>query len=176
MTVFKRKERTGDKYVDIKKVDIIRVRGRKFGLLLGIRINSNEIELGGITMGNVLLVDYNTNQRILYEMVLREDGYNVVSVGSAKEALLNVEVWSPDIIVLDILMPDMDGIQLIGRLFNKKHKIVVHTAYETSKNNLMMCGVDAYILKSSDLTRLKNKLRELLELPKELKFQRCSNN
>ena len=127
-------------------------------------------------MGNVLLVDYNTNQRILYEMALREDGYNVVSVGSAKEALLNVEFLSPDIIVLDILMPDMDGIQLINRLFDKRHKIVVHTAYETFENNLMMFGVDAYILKSSDLTRLKNKLRELLELPKELKFQRCSNN
>ena len=127
-------------------------------------------------MGNVLLVDYNTNQRILYEMALREDGYNVVSVGSAKEALLNVEFLSPDIIVLDILMPDMDGIQLINKLFDKRHKIVVHTAYETFENNLMMFGVDAYILKSSDLTRLKNKLRELLELPKELKFQRCSNN
>ena len=127
-------------------------------------------------MGNVLLVDYNTNQRILYEMALREDGYNVVSVGNAKEALLNTKVLSPDIIVFDIIMRDMDGIQLIGRLFNKKHKIVVHTAYETSKNNLMMLGVDAYILKSSDLTILKDKIRKLLEHTNGLNFQRCSNN
>lgn len=115
-------------------------------------------------MGNVLLVEYNTNQRTIYEEALRKEGYSVVSVGSAKEALLNAEVWSPDIIVLDILLPDMDGIQLISRLFNKRHKIVVHTAYEAFERNLIMCGVDAYILKSKDLTILKNKIRGLLEL------------
>lgn len=116
-------------------------------------------------IGNVLLVEYNANQRTIYEEALRKEGYNVVSVSSAKEALLNAEVWAPDIIVLDILLPDMDGIQLINRLFNKRHKIVVHTAYETFEHNLIMCGVDAYILKSKDLTRLKNKICELLEQP-----------
>lgn len=127
-------------------------------------------------MGNVLLVDYNTNQRTLYEVALRKEGYNVVSVGSAKEALLNVAVWSPDIIVLDILMPDMDGIQLICKLFNERHKIVVHTAYEAYENNLVMCGVDAYILKSSGLTTLKNKIHELLEQSSSYNFQKYSNN
>ncbi len=122
-------------------------------------------------MGNVLLIEHNANQRILYEMALRQEGYNVVSVGRAKEALLNVKSLSPDIIVFDILMPDMDGIQFIGRLlyFNKKHKIVVHTAYETFENNLMMLGVDAYVRKSSDLTTLRNKIRELLEQSNALK-------
>ena len=128
-------------------------------------------------MGNVLLVDYNTKQRQLYELALRKDGYNVVSVGSAKEALLNVEVWLPDIIVLDILLPDMDGIQFIGRLFNERHKIIVHTAWKTFEKNLMMCGVDAYILKSSDLSTLKNKIHELLELSRPLTMSRraCIN-
>lgn len=129
-------------------------------------------------MGNILLVEHNTDQRMLYEMALRDDGYNVVSVSNAKEALLNVEFLSPDVIVLDILLPDMDGIQLIGRLlyFNKRHKIVVHTAYEIFENNLIMCGVDAYVLKSSDLAALKNKIRKLLEQSNEFNFQRCSHN
>lgn len=131
---------------------------------------------GGITMGKVLLVDYNTNQRTLCEKMLREDGYNVVSVGTAKEALLNVDVWSPDIIVLDVLLPDMDRFQLNGRSFNKGHKIVVHTAYQAFANSLMMCDVDAYILESSDLTMLKDMIRELLEQSNSLYFQRYSNN
>ncbi|HHT9125970.1 MAG TPA: response regulator [Candidatus Brocadiia bacterium] len=129
-------------------------------------------------MGNILLIEHNADQRMLYETALREEGYKVVSVGSAKEALLNVEFLSPDIIVLDILMPDMDGIQLIGRLlsFNKRHKIVVHTAYKTFENNLMMLGVDAYILKCSDLTILKDRIHKLLEQSNEFNFQWCSNN
>ena len=127
-------------------------------------------------MGKVLLVDYNTNQRTLCEKMLREDGYNVVSVSTAKEALLNVEVWSPDIIVLDVLMPDMDGIQLNGRPFNKGHKIVVHTAYQAFAANFMMCDVDAYVLESSDPTMLKDMIHELLEQSNSLKFQRFSNN
>ena len=115
-------------------------------------------------MTTILLVEDDKNQRLLYELELRQEGYEVVTASNGKEALEKVQVQRPDIIIMDINMPKMDGIEAIGRILdkNKEIPVIINTAYSNYKDNYMSWAADAYIIKSSDLTELKDKIREAL--------------
>ena len=65
---------------------------------------------------------------------------------------------------MDIILPKMDGNELMGRILSE-HKnvpIIVNTAYSGYKDNFITWSADAYIIKSSDLNELKDKIKELL--------------
>ena len=115
-------------------------------------------------MTTILLVEDNKNQRLLYEQELSIEGYEIVTATSGKEALEKVREQVPDIIILDINIPNMDGMETIGWILsqNKGIPIIIHTAYSNYKDNFMSWAADAYIVKSSDLSELKNKIKEIL--------------
>ena len=115
-------------------------------------------------MTTVLLVEDEKNQRLLYEQELTEDGYDVVLAADGREALERVGEARPDIVVLDIAMPNMDGIETLGKLLSRDNTIpvILHTAYSSYKGNFMTWSADAYVVKSSDLSDLKAKIREAL--------------
>ena len=115
-------------------------------------------------MFNILLVEDDNNQRLLYEQELRIEGYTIMTAIDGKDALEKFQEQVPDLVVLDINMPRMDGIEAIGRILskNKQIPIIINTAYSSYKNSFMSWAADAYIVKSSDLSELKNKIRELL--------------
>ncbi len=115
-------------------------------------------------MTTILLVEDHKNERLLYEQELRLEDYEVITAIDGKEALEKVQEQPPDLIIMDICMPKMDGIEAMGRIVSK-HKgipIIINTAYDSYKDNFMSWLADAYIVKSSDLTELKNKIKELL--------------
>ena len=62
-------------------------------------------------------------------------------------------------------MPKMDGIEAMGEVLskNKGIPIIINTAYSNYQDNFMIWAADAHIVKSSDLTELKNKIEELLK-------------
>jgi DNA-binding response OmpR family regulator len=60
----------------------------------------------------LLIVDDDTNIQRLYKEELEEEGYEVVVATTGKDALAMFEEENPDIVTLDILMPDIDGISL----------------------------------------------------------------
>ena len=62
----------------------------------------------------------------------------------------------------DINLPRIDGIEAIRHVLskNKGIPIIIHTAYNNYKNNFMSWTTDVYIVKSSDLAELKNKIQE----------------
>jgi len=113
----------------------------------------------------ILVVEDEDPLRLLYEEELREEGYEVLTAGNGKEALVQLEVGKPDLVVLDIVMPVMDGMEALGRILGKNRKIpiILHTSYPRYKEDFMSWAADACITKSSDLTELKEKIRELLE-------------
>ncbi len=115
-------------------------------------------------MTTILLVEDDKNQRLLYEQELRFEGYEIVTAVDGKDALEKVEEQLPDIVVMDINLPRMDGIESMGRIINKNKKlpIIINTAYSDYKDNFMSWAADAYIVKSSDLNELKTKIKELL--------------
>jgi len=115
-------------------------------------------------MATILVVEDDEHQQLLYEEELKEEGYNVIVAGGAKEALEIAQRVAPDLVVLDIAMPGMDGIEALGRLLSENNRlpVILHTAYATYKDNFMTWSADAYVVKSSDLSELKAEIERAL--------------
>ena len=115
-------------------------------------------------MTTILLVEDDKNQRLLYGQELRHEGYEVVTASNGKEALEEVQEKLPDIVIMDINMPKMDGIEAMGRILgkNKEIPVIINTAYSNYKDSFMSWAADAYIVKTSDLSELKEKIKEVL--------------
>ena len=124
-------------------------------------------------METILCVDDDQSIRQLYYEELTDEGYKVILAKEGKEALAKYSQKRPDLVILDIRMPGMDGIQTLTAMLaiDRRVKVIFSTAYPQHKENFMTWGAEAYVIKSSDLTKLKTKIRETLEKgkkPKEL--------
>ncbi|HOJ27636.1 MAG TPA: response regulator [Spirochaetota bacterium] len=115
-------------------------------------------------MKKILIVEDEQHQRELYAMELQEEGYEVDQAANGKEAVDKVKVNKYDCVVLDIRMPEMDGIEALGKILSrdKKVPIIIYTAYSNYKSNFMTWTADAYITKSSNLKELKDKIKKLV--------------
>lgn len=116
-------------------------------------------------MKNILIVDDEEGIRDLYEIEFQGEGFKTASVGSGTEALQYFEEKGPvDLVILDIKMDDMDGLDVLEELRSKTVgvPVILNSAYSTYKNNFTSWLADAYLVKSSDLNELKEKVRELL--------------
>ncbi len=115
-------------------------------------------------MITILIVEDDRNQRLLYEQELKLEGYEIVTASDGKEALEKAQEQLPNIIIMDINIPKMDGIETMGKILsrNKDIPIIINTAYSNYKDNFMSWAADAYIVKSSDLSELKNTVKEVL--------------
>jgi len=113
----------------------------------------------------ILLADDDEGLRDLYEEELKEEGYEVITAKNGKDALQRLEREKPDLVVLDIIMPKMDGMEALGRIIGKNRTIpiILHTSHPGYQEEFMSWAADAYLLKSTNLTELKKKIRELLE-------------
>ena len=69
----------------------------------------------------LLIVDDDTNIQRLYKEELEEEGYDIVIASTGKDALEMFEKENPDIVTLDILMPDIDGISLLRKMKENYH-------------------------------------------------------
>ncbi len=112
----------------------------------------------------ILIVDDDLHIQRLYQEELREEGYNVVIARTGKEALDLFEKENPDIVTLDILMPDIDGISLLRKMKEQRPKvpIIMSTAYDY-RDDFAVWASEAYIVKSADLTELKKTIKKLTE-------------
>ena len=115
-------------------------------------------------MTTILLVEDDKNQRLLYERELKQEGYEILAAIDGKDALEKVQEQLPDVVVMDINMPRMDGIEAMGRILskNKEIPVIINTAYSNYKDSFMSWAADAYIVKSSNLSELKSKIKEVL--------------
>ena len=113
----------------------------------------------------VLIVEDQEALRVLYRDELKGEGYEVLTATNGKEAIQQLEKEELDVVVLDIVMPVMDGMEALGRILRKNRNvpIILHTSHSQYKEEFMSWAADAYVMKSSDLTELKEKIRELLE-------------
>jgi len=115
-------------------------------------------------MPTILIVEDDEHQQLLYQEELKEEGYEVVVASSGEQALELVKKVTPDLVVLDIAMPGMDGVEALGRLLAQDNQlpVILHTAYATYKDNFMTWSADAYVVKSSDLSELKAEIGRVL--------------
>lgn len=112
----------------------------------------------------LLIVDDDLNVQRLYKEELEEEGYDIVIAGTGKEALDMFEKENPDIVTLDILMPDIDGISLLRKMKEQRPDIpiIMSTAYDY-RDDFAVWASEAYIVKSSDLSELKKTIEKLVK-------------
>jgi DNA-binding response OmpR family regulator len=113
----------------------------------------------------LLVVDDEEHIRLLYKSELEEEGYKVILASDAREALEIVDRESLDLIILDIKMPGMDGIEAMQKIVGKKKSIpiIINSAYPHFKDSFMTWVAEEYVVKSSDLQELKDKIQQLLK-------------
>lgn len=102
---------------------------------------------------NVMVVEDNEKNRKLMRVVLKAKGYNVIEAATGEEALNILRNQKPDIILMDIQLPGIDGITLIkqikGTTALKDTPIIAVTAYamKGDEEKIMEAGCDAYVSK-----------------------------
>jgi len=116
-------------------------------------------------MAKILIVDDEEHIRFLYSEELTEAGYEVITADSGYNLLKRIEEEEPDLIVLDIKMVDYNGLDLLQDIRNKYYNmpVILCTAYDTFKEDMKSIAADFYVIKSFDLTELKNKIKIALE-------------
>lgn len=115
-------------------------------------------------MSRILVVEDEPSLRMLYRGDLAEDGHEVATAANAKEALERIDPFRPDLVVLDIRMPGMDGLDAMTRFLERDPRIavVLNSAYSCYKDNFLSWAADAYVVKSSDTSELRETVRRLL--------------
>jgi two-component system response regulator (stage 0 sporulation protein F) len=113
----------------------------------------------------ILLVDDDEGLRTLYKEDLEEEGFEVLTANNGKEAMDKLEKKRPDLIILDIVMPKMDGMETLGRILKKDRTVpvILHTSHPGYQEDFFSWAADAFVIKSADIKELKGKIRELLE-------------
>ncbi len=115
-------------------------------------------------MKRILIVDDDKNTLQLYARELAELGYDITTANNAREAPDRFRSNRPDLVLLDIRMPGMDGLEVLARILSlDRHvPVVLTSAYTHFRDNFLSWAADAYITKSSDLSELKETVARLL--------------
>jgi len=121
-------------------------------------------------MAKVLIVDDDMTLRELYEERMKADGYTIVSASDGEEAIEKTTKEKPDIILLDIMMPKINGIDVMKMLREKEETkgipIIILTALiqEIDKIKDMMGPHDGYLVKSEIMPKdVVDKVKKSLE-------------
>jgi putative two-component system response regulator len=122
------------------------------------------------TPATILVVDDQVSNRKLVEALLRPEGYAIRSAGGGREALALVASGDIDLILLDIMMPDVDGIEIARRLkadpSTAAIPIIMVTSLDDRASRLAALGVGAeeFLTKPVDRAELWVRVRNLLRL------------
>jgi DNA-binding response OmpR family regulator len=128
-------------------------------------------------MKTILIVDDEKNLLKLYEKEFTEEGYRVITANSGSEALQKIQKDPFDLVILDIRMPDLNGVDTLKKIMESTSKVpvILNSAYTSYRDNFLTWAAEAYVVKSSDLTELKNKAKEVLEKHSKVQQVRHTN-
>jgi len=112
----------------------------------------------------ILVVEDERNLQQLYRMELEDEGYDVVTAADGASALRRLADEPVDLVVLDLALPDGSGLECLQQFVEIKRnvKVVINTAYPLYKRDFHSWAADVFLTKSSDLTKLKNTIDEML--------------
>lgn len=116
-------------------------------------------------MSRILIVDDEPHLRLLYETELRRAGFETMTASNAVQGLEFVETMEPDLVILDIRMAGMDGIEAMQHIMERDQRVpvILNTAFSSYKDNYLTWAADAYLTKSSDVTELVETVKQVLE-------------
>lgn len=127
-----------------------------------------------MSIAKILVVDDSSTQRAIYKDILEMAGYNVVVANNGKEGIVKSRIESPDVILTDISMPEMGGIEMVRRLKNDEETrytpIICASAtfqdMETKMEALLSAGAEEYFYMPQDSRELLAKIAVMLRIRK----------
>ncbi|MEM3828103.1 MAG: response regulator [Conexivisphaerales archaeon] len=121
----------------------------------------------------ILIVDDDEGIRKALATILEEEGFQVDSAETAKEAIQKTNKGFYNLALIDIRLPDMEGIELLTKMRDTTPKIrkIIITGYPTLQNAIEAVnrGADAYIVKPFDIDKVLKTIREQLKKQEEEK-------
>ena len=115
----------------------------------------------------ILIVDDDEAIRTTMKAILEDEGYSVDSASSGKEAIKKTQEQTYNLALLDIRLPDMEGVELLGKMKDnipRMRKIMV-TGFPTLQNAIEAVNknADVYLIKPVDVDKLLATVKEQLE-------------
>jgi len=116
--------------------------------------------------GRVLVVDDEPNITELVAMALRYEGFTVQTAANGRDAVSAVAAFAPSLVILDIMLPDIDGIEVLRRLVaqGRKVPIIFLTAKDATEDKVhgLTVGGDDYVTKPFSIEELVARVRVVL--------------
>jgi DNA-binding response OmpR family regulator len=112
----------------------------------------------------ILLVDDEEGIQLLYREEFEDEGYEVISAYNGDEAMAKFKESPPDLVILDINMPGMSGIEVLRRMkeINPDLPVILSSAYQEYKQDFGSWASEEYIVKSANMDELKQAVRKHL--------------
>ncbi len=115
-------------------------------------------------MAHILIIDDDESIRFLVQEELSLDGHRVSAADGGASGLQAVRDHTPDVVILDIKMPGMDGLEVLRRI-KREHPqlpVLLFTAYSDYRDQAADCGAEGYLIKSADFSPMKAAVRRCL--------------
>jgi DNA-binding NtrC family response regulator len=115
---------------------------------------------------NILVIDDDENARHFLNLELSDMGYEVVLASNAFSGLNILKEKNINLVILDIKMPGMDGIEALEKImcFKRDLPVIIHSAYSHFKENYLTWGATDYVLKSSNMKTLSETIERYFNL------------
>jgi DNA-binding response OmpR family regulator len=112
----------------------------------------------------ILLVDDEESIQLLYREEFEDEGYTIDSAFNGVEALVQFRENPPDLVILDINMPGMNGIEVLHQMkaLRTDVPIILSSAYHEYKQDFGTWASEAYVVKSVNMDELKATVRKHL--------------
>src|SRR5215218_849269 len=129
-------------------------------------------ENAGSSKKRILVVDDHEDNVEVLRARLEARGYDVEGAMNGQSALDTVQRWCPDLILLDVMMPDMDGLEVVRRLKADKNlpfiPVIMQTALDSTERMVagLEAGADDYVTKPINFQELEARVRSLLRIKK----------
>lgn len=120
-------------------------------------------------MSKILVAEDNLPNRELIREILEACGYDVIEAGDGQQALDKLEENLPDLVLLDIQMPVLDGYAVVRKLRQTPRlanlKVLALTAYamQGDREKVLEAGFDGYLTKPVDMVSLAKEIAQLLQ-------------
>lgn len=130
-------------------------------------------------MAVILIIDDDANMRWALEKAMKKEGYATISEGDGESGLQAATEKSPDLVLCDLKMPGMDGLELLGKLKNNNPAlpVIMISGYGTVETAVqaMKMGANDFILKPFDIEAVRLAVKKALGVEKlwdEVRFWR----
>lgn len=117
----------------------------------------------------ILIVDDEEDILEILKTLLEDDGYSIILAQDGEEGVKKAVSEKPDIIIIDIMMPKLDGFEAVSQLRSNADTFHIPVIMLTSKDQKidrekgLSLGIAAYIVKLFDLEELRAKVKEILD-------------